>query len=143
MKDSLIDPMLGLTTCASLSGWLALAGLTGAVETPHAVAPKNPAVVWESLPTIRSGVKIHSHTSKSALNCTIMDWTNYTLQDADGFEQASVKGGSGMLVHAWFAWLGKADGNLKLYLTDGHTPAHDMPITDYFKAAKPPPPTLV
>ncbi len=138
MKHSLIDPRLGLTSCASLSGWLALAGLAGALETPHAAASKNPAVVWESLPTIRSGVKIHAHTSKSALNCTLMDWTNYTLQDADGYEQASVKGGSGMLVHAWFAWLGKADGNLKLYLKDGHTPAHDMPITEYFKAAKPP-----
>jgi hypothetical protein len=116
--------------------------VVGAQEaTPLAVrksAAKNPAVVWESLPSIRTGVKIWAHTSKSALNCTIMDWTNYTLQDGDGYEQACVKGCSGMLIHSWFAWLSKPDGNLKLYLKDGVTPVYDMPITDYFKAGKPP-----
>jgi len=97
---------------------------------------KNPAIAWESLPSIRTGTKIWAHTSKSALNCTLMDWTNYTLQDANGYEQAYVKGTSGMLVHSWFAWLGATDGNLKLQLKDAGTPDHDMPITDYFKSGK-------
>ena len=110
---------------------------TGAAPAPQAVA-KNPAVAWESLPTIRTGVKIWAHTSKSALNCTLMDWTNYTLQDSNGYEQAYVKGTSGMLVQAWFAWLSPVGGNLKLYLKDATTPEHDMPITDYFKFGKAP-----
>ena len=126
-----------------LLAWLGLAGIAiGEPGIAPAPAPqstvKNPAVVWESLPSIRTGVKIWAHTSKSALNCTLMDWTNYTLQDGDGYEQALVKGTSGMLVHSWFAWLGKAEGNLKLHLNAGAVPAHDMPITDYFKAGKPP-----
>ena len=132
-----------LAAAATLLGCLGLAGAACAAEGNNPVAgvqtgSNNPAVVWESLPSIRSGVKIHAHTSKSALNCTIMDWTNYTLQDADGYEQACVKGASGMLVHAWFAWLGQADGNLKLYLDNSPKPAHGLPITDYFKVAKPP-----
>jgi hypothetical protein len=102
-------------------------------------AMKNPAVAWESLPSIRTGVKIWAHTSKNALNCTIMDWTNYTLQDADGYELAFFKGSSGMLIHAWFAWLDTPAGNLKLYLKDAGTPDHDLPITDYFKSGKYPP----
>ena len=127
---------------ATLLGCLGLAGAACAADGKHPVAvanacATNPAVVWEGLPSIRTGVKIHAHTSKSALNCTIMDWTNYTLQDADGYEQACVKGSSGMLVHAWFAWAGQADGNLKLYLKDSLTPAHNLPITEYFKAGKP------
>jgi hypothetical protein len=114
-------------------------GETAATPAPaQSPAPKNPAVVWESLPSIRTGVKLWAHTSKSSLNCTIMDWTNYTLQDGDQYEQAFVKGSSGMLIHAWFAWLGKNDGNLKLYLKDTTTPDHDMPFTEYFKAGKAP-----
>lgn len=112
-------------------------GAGGAAPAPPAEA-KNPAVAWESLPSIRTGVKIWAHTSKSALNCTIMDWTNYTLHDTNGYEQAFVQGHSGMLVQAWFAWLNAADGNLKLYLKDSKTPNYDMPITDYFKADKNP-----
>lgn len=126
-------------TAGLLSGSALAGGLEGAAAaTVRKTGAKNPAVVWESLPTIRTGVKIRSHTSKSALNCTIMDWTNYTLQDGDGYEQAFVKGCSGMLIHSWFAWLNAPEGNLKLYLKDGVTPAYDMPITDYFKAGKPP-----
>ena len=131
-----------VTSTTSLLGLVAALAVSGRVhaEAPLAgnAAPKNPAVVWESLPAIRTGVKIRAHTSKSALNCTIMDWTNYTLQDANGYEQAFVKGGSGMLVHSWFAWLGAPAGNLKLYLHDAGTPDHDLPITDYFKAGKAP-----
>ena len=139
----LTNPINCLASCATLLGSLGLAGVACGAE-PAATAPvasagaKNPAVVWESLPAIRSGVKIWAHTSKSALNCTLMDWTNYTLQDADGYEQAYVKGGGGMLVQAWFAWLGKPDGNLKLYLKDAPTPDRDMAITDYFKPDKAP-----
>ncbi|MEI7902175.1 MAG: hypothetical protein WCK89_18130 [bacterium] len=99
---------------------------------------KNPAVVWESLPSIRTGVKSWSHTSKSALNFTIMDWTNFTLQDTNGYEQAFVQGQSGLLVHLWFAWLGAPSGNLKIYLKDAATPDHDQVVTDYFKAGKAP-----
>jgi len=138
--------LLKRTSCgAPLLGWLGLAGLACAAEplTPlpaTTAAAKNPAVAWESLPSIRTGVKIWAHTSKSALNCTLMDWTNYTMQDADGYEQAHVKGGSGMLIHAWFAWLGTPAGNLKLYLKDAVPPDYDMAITDYFKPDKAPNP---
>jgi hypothetical protein len=127
-------------TAAMLGGSGSADGAAADAAAPPAMqsGAKNPAVDWESLPTIRTGVKIWAHTSKSALNYTIMDWTNYTLQDGAGYEQAIVKGCSGMLVHSWFAWLGKPDGNLKLYLKDGVTPVHDMPITDYFNAGKPP-----
>ncbi|MCX6872487.1 MAG: DUF2961 domain-containing protein [Verrucomicrobia bacterium] len=126
-------------TAGLLGGNGSAGGETGTAPAPgRNAAAQNPAVVWESLPAIRTGVKIRSHTSKNAMNCTIMDWTNYTLQDGDGYEQAIVKGCAGMLVHSWFAWLSKPDGNLKLYLKDGITPAHDMPITDYFTAGKPP-----
>ena len=120
---------------------LAVAGGALAAEGPVAAtksALRNPAIDWESLPSIRTGVKIWAHTSKSALNCTIMDWTNYTLQDINGYEQAFVKGSSGMLVQAWFAWLGGPGGNLKLYLKDAGTPDHDMAYTDYFKSGKDP-----
>ncbi|MCF7734258.1 MAG: DUF2961 domain-containing protein, partial [Akkermansiaceae bacterium] len=120
-----------------LAGNGAASGAEIATPTRNPEA-KNPAVVWESLPAIRPGVKIRAHTSKSALNCTSMDWTNYTLQDADGYEQAYVKGTSGMLVHSWFAWLGTPDGNLKLYLKDAGSADHDMAITGYFKAGQDP-----
>ena len=146
MRFQFHSPVVAMRTAcrqaaAMLIGGSALALAAAADTTPPPVpkaAPKNPAVAWESLPTIRTGVKVRSHTSKSALNCTIMDWTNYTLQDGDGYEQAFVKGCSGMLIHSWFAWLNAPEGNLKLYLKDAAIPAHDMPITDYFKAGKPP-----
>ena len=49
-------------------------GAGGAAVAPTGKSEaKNPAVAWESLPSIRTGVKIWAHTSKSALNCTIMD----------------------------------------------------------------------
>ena len=123
-----------------LGGGMALAGEGAAPLQVRKSEVKNPAIAWESLPAIRTGVKIWAHTSKSALNCTLMDWTNYTLQDANGYEQAFVKGSSGMLVHSWFAWLGPPAGNLKLYLKDAVTPDHDLPITDYFKTGKDPHP---
>ncbi|MEI6809503.1 MAG: DUF2961 domain-containing protein [bacterium] len=107
---------------------------TGAIDEKSVV--KSPAVAWESLPSIRTGVKIWSHTSKSALNCTVMDWTNYTLQDTNGYEQAFVKGYSGMLVHAWFAWLGKAGGTLNLFLKDDRQADYGLPFTDYFKSGQ-------
>jgi len=126
--------MFGLAAGLVAGSGLAF-GQTGAAPAPvRKSGAKNPAVAWESLPVIRTGVKLWSHTSKSALNCTLMDWTNYTLQDTNGYEQACVKGCSGMLIHAWFAWLGAAGGNLKLYLKDAETPEYNMPITDYFKA---------
>lgn len=123
------------------AGMVVGGGLTlGAKDDNSAEAGKcgirNPAVVWEGLPTIRIGVKIWSHTSKSALNCTVMDWTNYTLQDTNGYEQAFVKGCPGMLVHAWFAWLGEARGNLRLHLKDAEQPDFSMPYTDYFKSGQ-------
>jgi len=97
---------------------------------------KNPAIAWESLPSIRTGVKIWSHTSKNALNCTIMDWTNYTLQDTNGYEQAFLKGCSGMLIHSWFAWLAPSDSHLKLYLKDAAIPDYEMAYGEYFKSGK-------
>ena len=112
-------------------GW----GKAPAVPVQKTVA-KNPAVEWESLPSIRTGVKIWSHTSKNALNCTVMDWTNYTLQDTNGYEQAFVKGCSGMLIHSWFAWLAPSDSHLKLYLKDAAIPDYEMAYADYFKSGK-------
>ena len=139
MKRQLKHTITGLAIAATVGGGAVSSGVGVAPASPAGMpAMKNPAVVWESLPSIRTGVKIWVHTSKSALNCTLMDWTNYTLQDADGYEQACVKGQNGMLVQAWFAWLGAAEGNLKLYLKDAGTPDHDLPITAYFKAGKPP-----
>ncbi|MEI7899842.1 MAG: DUF2961 domain-containing protein [bacterium] len=129
----------GLAMAVAVGGGVSVSAAEHApAEAGGLPAIKNPAVVWESLPSIRTGVKIWSHTSKNALNCTIMDWTNYTLQDTDGYEQASVKGVSGMLVHSWFAWLSGPGGNLKLFLSAGAKPDYDMPFADYFKAGKAP-----
>ncbi len=132
-----IKTMIGLAAGLLLGG-LACGEEAANLTTSPKPALKNPAVVWESLPAIRTGVKVWSHTSKSPLNCTIMDWSNYTLQDASGYEQAYFKGGSGMLIHAWFAWMNKNDGNLKLSLKDAAVPGHDRLMTDYFKTGKAP-----
>jgi hypothetical protein len=94
---------------------------------------RNPAIDWESLPAIRTGVRVWSHTSKSPLNYTAGDWTNYTLQDADGYEQAYYKGNSGMLVQAWFGSQVNI-GNLTLFLSDDPNPGYDMPFLNYFNA---------
>lgn len=131
MHDTSVKLLLGMAAVLA-------AGAVHAEPAAGKAGSRNPALDWESLPAIRTGVKIHAHTSKSALNFTIMDWTNYTLQDDSGYEQALVKGGSGMLVHAWFAWLGAPAGNLKLFLHDAATPDHDLPFTDYFKLGKAP-----
>ena len=123
-------------TLAALGLWLAVAGGTLAAEGPVAAtqsALRNPALDWESLPLVRTGVKVWSHTSKNPLNFTVMDWTNYTLHDADGYEQALFKGKSGMLIHAWFD-PSLAVGNLKLYLKDAKTPDYDLAFKDYFNS---------
>ena len=92
---------------------------------------KNPAYRWEDLPAIRAGVGVWSHTSKSPLNYTIMDWTNYTVKDGGDREMADYRGNPGMLVQAWFD--PKMDlGNLKLYLRDLGKPDFDRPFADYF-----------
>lgn len=127
---SWIKKAAAATVAAGL--WIAVAG--GALAAEGDAAPplsKNPALDWESLPRIRTGVQVWSHTSKSPLNFTVMDWTNYTLQDADGFEQALFKGKSGQLIHAWYD-PSFAVGNLKLWLKDAKTPDYDLPFKDYF-----------
>lgn len=126
----------GLAAGMAIGGGVALDAACGGTTPEGRVAARNPAVDWESLPVVRPGVKIWSHTSKSALNCTVMDWTNYTLHDTNGYEQAFVKGCSGMLIHGWFAWLGQARGTLKLHLKDADQADYGMPFTDYFKSGQ-------
>jgi hypothetical protein len=104
-----------------------------AVSPDASMGMRNPAIDWESLPAIRTGVRVWCHNSKSPLNYTAGDWANYTLQDADGYEQAYYKGNSGMLVQAWFGSQVNI-GNLKLFLSDDPNPGYDMPFLNYFNA---------
>src|SRR5438128_561921 len=79
---------------------------------------KNPAVVWEDMPYIRTGVQVWSHTSKSPFNRTVQDFLNYTTADVSGYELANFKGRSGMFVQGWFAFLSAdSTGVLKLFDT--------------------------
>ncbi|MEI8376672.1 MAG: DUF2961 domain-containing protein [Planctomycetota bacterium] len=123
----------GLFLLLSLSAVPAWSAEAEAPVAPTKSALKNPAVDWESLPLLRTGVKVWSHTSKNPLNFTVMDWTNYTLQDADGYEQALFKGQSGMLIHAWYD-PSFAVGNLKLYLKDAKTPDYNLALKNYFNS---------
>ena len=98
---------------------------------------RNPGVDWESLPAIRTGVRVWSHTSKNPLNYTVMDWCNYTLRDTNGYEQAYFKGKPGMLVQGWFgSYMGV--GNLKLHLGDQPTPNYNQPFPSYFNGTSHP-----
>jgi hypothetical protein len=118
---------------ASLGALLLLGLLSPCVAANSSLSGgmRNPALDWESLPSIRTGVRVWSHTSKNPLNFTVMDWTNYTLQDANGYEEAFYKGKSGMLIQDWFD--PNSDlGNLKLFLKDEAKPDYDMPFINYF-----------
>ena len=98
---------------------------------------RNPALVWEDLPFLRTGVQIWSHTSKSPLNRTVQDFLNYTSRDGNDYEMANYKGGSGMLVQCWFAFLSPdTTGNMKLYNSENHIPASNKPFKDYFNTGK-------
>ncbi|MEO5996992.1 MAG: DUF2961 domain-containing protein [Chitinophagaceae bacterium] len=98
---------------------------------------KNPAVVWEDMPYIRSGVQLWSHTSKSPLNRTVQDFLNYTTADVSGYELANFKGRSGMFVQGWFAFLSAdSTGSLKLFDTQNKSPLYNQPFKNYFNTGK-------
>jgi hypothetical protein len=61
-----------------------------------------------------------------------MDWSNYTLQDSEGYELANYKGKSGMFVHAWFGSYGGL-GNQVLILHNQTKADYNEPFPDYFK----------
>ncbi|KAA9034355.1 DUF2961 domain-containing protein [Ginsengibacter hankyongi] len=99
--------------------------------------PKNPAVVWEDLPFIRTGVKLWSHTSKSPLNKTVQDFLNYTSEGKNGYEMANYEGESGMLVHCWFAFLSNdSTGRMKLFDSKKSTSGIDKSFKNYFNSRK-------
>lgn len=100
-------------------------------------ALRNPGVVWEDLPYLRTGVKVWSHTSKSPLNRTVQDFLNYTCREGKDYEMANYRGASGMLVHCWFAFLSPDTlGNMKLYTSDTPFPTYSRPFRDYFNTGK-------
>lgn len=121
-----------IITGICLAFQLPVAGQSRSADAPHHKL-RNPAVAWEDLPYIRTGVQIWSHTSKSPFDKTVQDFLNYTTMDGKGFEGANYKGSSGMFVHCWFAFLSPdTTGSLKLYTSTAARPAYDMPLKNYF-----------
>lgn len=97
----------------------------------------NPAVCWEDLPLVRTGVKVRAYSSYNPTGRTYRDFMNYTGRDGADYELALYRGGEGMLVGVWFTDAGehfsaKNFGNVKLYLSGGKTPDYSKLRDDYF-----------
>jgi len=91
---------------------------------------KNPIFDWESLPVIRTGVKIKAHSSTNPTGRTMRDFRNLTFQSGEEFEMIHLKAPEGMIVQLWFTSLGWGDnrfgegrfGQINMYLSDSQTP---------------------
>jgi len=103
----------------------------------------HPAVVWEDLPLIRTGVKIRSYSSYNPTGRTFRDFMNYTTRDGSDYEMAHYQGTPGMLVGIWFtdiSWHEDAAkffsassfGNVKLFLSGKERPDFDKGRDAYF-----------
>ncbi len=101
----------------------------------------NPILDWESLPLIRTGVKIKAYSSTNPTGRTMRDFRNFTFQDEDGFEMINLRHPDGMVVQLWFTSLGWGNdefgpgrfGRINLYLSDTRTPAFIKDRDLYFK----------
>ena len=94
-------------------------------------ATRNPAVAWEDLPLIRSGVKVRAYTSYNPTGRTYRDFMNYTRRDGQEYELALHRG-CGMLVQLWSTSIGDLFGtgqfgNVRMYLSDDDKPDTDLP----------------
>lgn len=103
----------------------------------------HPAVVWEDLPLIRTGVKIRSYSSYNPTGRTYRDFMNYTTREPSGYEMANYQGTPGMLVGVWFtdiSWHEDAAkffsaasfGQVKLFLSGQKQPDFGKRRDDYF-----------
>jgi len=101
----------------------------------------NPAVSWEGLPLIRTGVKIRSYSSYNPTGRTYRDFMNYTARHGEDYELARYQGSSGMLVQCWFTNAGERFsetnfGNVKLFLSKDDKPDYDKLRDDYFSRSQ-------
>lgn len=106
----------------------------------------HPAVVWEDLPLIRTGVKIRAYSSYNPTGRTFRDFMNYTTRDGQDYEMANFQGNSGMLVGLWFTDISwnkdvakffseKSFGNVKLFLSGQAEPDFDQTRDEYFETS--------
>ncbi len=92
---------------------------------------RNPILDWESLPVIRSGVKIKAYSSVNPTGRTMRDFRNHTLHSAKGHEMGRIYASRGMIVGLWFTSLGWSDqrfgpgrfGRVNIYLSEAASPA--------------------
>ena len=97
---------------------------------------RSPAVTWEDLPLIRTGVKTRSYSSYNPTGRTYRDFMNYT-RVAGGEYELALDYGSGMLVQMWSTGIGNIFGtgevgDVLLYLSSRATPDYREPWDSYF-----------
>lgn len=105
---------------------------------------QNPVVRWESLPEIKSGVKIRSFSSYNPTGRTFRDFRNYNHVENRSYYLTSHYGLPGMLVGLWFTSLGQSDtrfgrgrfGDISLYFTDDSYPDYKKQREYYFEVSK-------
>lgn len=101
---------------------------------------QNPILDWESLPRIRSGVKIKAYSSTNPTGRTMRDFRNYTFLDGDEYEMIHLLNPEGMIVQLWFTSLGWENqefgpgrfGRINLYLSETHSPTYIKDRDLYF-----------
>jgi len=118
-----------------------VSGIGTAIVSPTFAA--HPAVLWEDLPLIRTGVKIRSYSSYNPTGRTYRDFMNYTTREGRDYEMAHHQGSPGMLVGLWFtdiSWHEDAAkffsaasfGKVKLFLSGKERPDFAKQRDDYF-----------
>lgn len=127
-----------------LGAQLLVLACLGVVVLP--VSAEHPAVRWEDLPLIRTGVKIRSYSSYNPTGRTFRDFMNHPVMDGQDYEMARHQGLPGMLVGLWFTDISwnkdvshffsvNSFGNVKLFLSDGAEPDFDQPRDAYFDSS--------
>ena len=108
----------------------------GCAAALSAAGTRSPAVTWEDLPLIRTGVKTRSYSSYNPTGRTYRDFMNYT-RAAGGEYELALDYGSGMLVQMWSTGIGNLFGtgevgDVLLYLSSRATPEYRQPWDSYF-----------